>query len=99
MKNIITGIIAVALVSSCALTRPYAVTNNEIGNKKGVSKTTVIFGQSAGDQLATGMFVTNKNFGVIEAAKKGGVKVIGCVDVKTTNYVFFQKVEVIVTGE
>lgn len=99
MKKILGGIAVIALVSSCSLTRPYAVTNNYIGNKQGVSKTTVIFGTSMGNQLATGLFVTNKNFGVIEAAKKGDVKVIGAVDVKTTNYVFFQKVEVIVTGE
>ncbi len=98
MKKILGGILVVALVSSCSLTRPYAVTNNYIGNKQGVSKTTILFGQSAGDQLSTGI-VSNKNFGVIEAAKNGGIEKIGSVDVKTTNYVVFQRVEVIVTGE
>lgn len=98
MKTIITGIVAVALVSSCALTRPYAVTNNTVGERTGVSKTTIIFGASGGTTLSTGI-VTNKDFGVIEAAKKGKISKVGSVDVKTTNYLFFQKVEVIVTGE
>lgn len=98
MKKLLGGIFAVALVSSCSLTRPYAVTNNYIGNKQGVSKTTILFGLSSGVQLSTGI-VSNKNFGVIEAAKNGGIEKIGSVDVKTTNYVVFQKVEVIVTGE
>ncbi|MCT4582153.1 MAG: TRL-like family protein [Flavobacteriales bacterium] len=90
---------AIGMLTSCSITRPYTVTNNPIGTKKGVSKTTVIFGGSGGEQLAAGMIVTNKNFGVIEAAKKGKIEKIGCVDVKTTNFWLFQKVEVIVTGE
>jgi hypothetical protein len=98
MKKIIIGIATIALVSSCSLTRPYAVTNNAIGEKTGVSKTTIIFGVSAGNTLSTGI-VSNKDFGVIEAAKNGGINKIGSVDVKTTNFLFFQKVEIIVTGE
>jgi hypothetical protein len=79
---------------------PYAVTNNTIGEKRGVSKTTVIFGgaNGMGGNLHTGLSI-NKNFGVIEAARKGKIDVIGSVDVKTTNFFIFQKVEVIVTGE
>jgi|TARA_B110000902_G_C14227567_1_gene557606 hypothetical protein len=99
MKKIYIGILAIGLMSSCSITRPYAVTNNTLGPKKGVSKTNIIFGRSAGEQLAVGLIVTNKDFGVIEAAKNGKIKTIGSVDVKTTNYIFFQKVEVIVTGE
>jgi hypothetical protein len=80
---------------------PYAVTNNTVGEKKGVSTTNLIFGQTGawGGNIQAGLFSTNKNFGVIEAAKKGKIDKIGSVDVKTTNYIFFKKVEVIVTGE
>jgi hypothetical protein len=33
------------------------------------------------------------------AAKKGKIDKIATVDVKTTNFILFQKVEIIVTGE
>ena len=42
---------------------------------------------------------TNKKFGVIEAAKKGDIDKVATVDLKVTNFVIFQKVEIIVTGE
>jgi len=99
MKKYIIGALTVGLMASCSLTRPYAVTNNPLGSKKGVSTTGIILGGSQGEELAVGLFVTNKDFGVIEAAKKGKITKIGAVDVKTTNYIFFTKVEVIVTGE
>ena len=99
MKKFIPAIIGIALITYFSMKRTYAETNNYIGYKKWESKTNIIFGASSGMQLATGLIVTNKSFGVIEAAKKGGINKIGCVDVKTTNYFVFQKVEVIVTGE
>jgi hypothetical protein len=99
MKKFIFGALAALSLTSCAMTLPYAVTNNAVGEKTGISKTNVFFGATGawGGNIATGI-VTNKNFGVIEAAKKGKITVIGSVDVKTTNYFLFQKVEVIVTG-
>ncbi len=99
MKKYIYGSIIIGMMASCSMTRPYAVTNNKLGSKTGVSKTNIIFGASTGNALSSGVFVTNKNFGVIEAAKNGKVSKIGAVDVKTTNFLLFQKVEVIVTGE
>ena len=99
MKKYIIALSAIGLMASCSITRPYTATNNPIGSKVGKSETGVIFGTSAGDELAVGVFVLNKNFGVIEAAKKGKINKIATVDVKTTNYLFFQKVEIIVTGE
>lgn len=99
MKKLLFLFLAVSILTSCSVTRPYTATNNPIGDKVGKSETSVIFGTSAGDQLAVGMIVTNKNFGVIEAAKKGKITKIATVDVKTTNFIFFQKVEIIVTGE
>lgn len=99
MKNFKTLLLGGILIAatSCSSIRPYTATNNSIGEEVGKSKTTLIFGRSSGDNLQSG-FSTNKKFGVIEAAKKGGIEKIGCVDVKTTNYVIFQKVEIIVRG-
>jgi hypothetical protein len=99
MKKLIIGILAIGSMASCSMTRPYTATNNPIGAKVGKSETKIIFGASQGDQLAVGLIVTNKNFGVIEAAKKGKIDKIATVDVKTTNFYIFQKVEIIVTGE
>ncbi len=103
MKKIIYSIIAIALLSACSTTLPYAATNNPIGKKKGKSSTSIIlpFGNHivGSPQLAIGLFVTNKNFGVIEAAKKGKIETIATVDVNTTNFIFFQTMEIIVTGE
>lgn len=99
MKKYILGTLVIGLMASCSVTRPYAVTNNTIGSKQGVSKTNILFGASTGNTLAAGLIVTNKNFGVIEAAKNGKLNTVATVDVKTTNFLFFQKVEVMVTGE
>lgn len=99
MKKYILGLVAVVAMASCSITRPYTATNNPIGSKVGKSETSVIFGTSAGEQLAAGLIVTNGDFGVIEAAKNGKISKIATVDVKTTNFYFFQKVEIIVTGE
>jgi len=99
MKKILIVLAAVAALSSCSTTIPYTATSNAIGSKKGVSKTGVILGSNGGDQLAMGLLVTNGKFGVIDAAKNGNISKISTVDVKSTNYLIFRKVEVIVTGE
>ncbi|MDB9774648.1 TRL-like family protein [Vicingaceae bacterium] len=93
MKNIkylaSTAILA-ALLSSCSITTPLAVTELPIGPKKGISETTVIFG----------VIELNKDYSVAEAAKRGKIKGgISTVDVKYTNYLIFGKKELIVTGE
>lgn len=90
---------ALVALQSCSITRPYTATNNPIGSKVGTSETTLIFGSSAGTNLEAGLISTNKKFGVIQAARKGKINKVATVDVKTTNFVIFQKVEVIVTGE
>ena len=93
------AIAAITLVfTSCSTILPYTATNNPIGDQVGKSKTTLIFGAAGSNNLESG-FSTNKEFGVIEAAKKGNVERIATVDVKVTNFVIFQKVEIIVTGE
>jgi len=100
MKNVKTLLFAGALLflASCTVTRPYAVTNNEMGDAVGVSSTTLIFGASSGVQLEQALFSTNKNFGVIEAAKKGNVDKVASVDVQTSTFWIITKVKVIVTG-
>ncbi len=101
MKKLIVACAAGVVLTSCAVTMPYAVTNNPVNGKKGVSKTNLIFGTTGawGGSIQQGLYSTNKKFGVIEAAKKGKIETIGSVDIKSTNYIFFTKVEVIVTGE
>lgn len=101
MKNLknITFIATLAIIfASCSVTYPYTATNNPIGSKRGVSKTTIIFGGANEHNLGAGI-VTNKNYGVIEAAKKGKVDKIATVDIKVTNLILFRKAEIIVTGE
>ena len=98
-KSIYLAVAGAALVlASCSTTVPYAATNNPIGSSVGKSKTTLILGGAGSGNLEAGIS-TNKNFGVIEAAKKGNIERLATVDVKTTNFIFFQKVEIIVTGE
>lgn len=99
MKNFKTLLVGGILIAatSCTTIRPLTATNNPIGDQVGRSKTTLVFGTASANNLETGIS-TNKNFGVIEAAKKGGINKIGCVDIKTTNFLIFQKVELIVRG-
>ncbi|MFT5055782.1 MAG: hypothetical protein ACI80H_000486 [Pseudoalteromonas distincta] len=100
MKNLKTLIFAGVMLSlaSCTVIRPYAVTNNAIGDGVGVSKTTLVFGTSVGNQLEMAVFSTNKNFGVVEAARNGNLDKIATVDVQTSNFGFFTTVKIIVTG-
>ncbi len=98
-KSIYLAIAGAALfLASCSTIVPYTATNNPIGDSIGKSRTTLIFGAAGSGNLEAGIS-TNKNFGVIEAAKKGNIERIATVDVKTTNFIVFQKVEIIVTGE
>lgn len=91
MKKIflsVSIIAAAAILTSCSVTLPMSVSAAPIGNKVGISKTTVFLGL----QL-------NKNFGIGEAAHNGGIKGgVGVADLKTTNYVLFMKKEIIVYG-
>lgn len=92
MKNTFkyVSIIAVAaILTSCSITAPLCVSDAPVGSKKGSSATIVLFKA----------WQLNKNFGIAEAAKKG--KITGAVayaDMKTTNYIFFIKKEIIING-
>lgn len=93
----VMAIAAAAILTSCSITTPLAVSSAPIGNKVGTSSTTVIFGNPVDPMIG---IHTNKNFGIQEAAKNAGIKGgVATVDVKVTRFVFFHKVELIVTGE
>lgn len=108
LKQLLIVSLGIILFSSCAVTVPFAVTNNTVGKKTGVSTTLCFFtGMGAGGtrimahtgNLMYQGIMSNSNFGIVEAAKKGKIDKIGSVDLKTTAYVFFVKREFIVTGE
>lgn len=101
--------LAVAALSSCSITQPLYLTNNAIGSKVGKSTTGSIFGAGASSAgryapmygYSAGYYglTFNKNFGIYEAAKQGGISKIATVDMRTDWYVFFTKRTYIVTGE
>lgn len=90
--------LAIGILESCSTIYPVTATNNPIGSKTGKSTTTILFGAATGANLGTGL-VLNKDYGVIEAARKASIEKVGTVDIKVTNYYLFQKAEIIVTGE
>ncbi len=108
IKNLVLAISGAFLFASCAVTTPYIVTNNPIGKKTGISTTICLFSGAAQQAQSLAPYTSrvqyqgimlNKEFGIIEAAKKGGISKIGAVDIKVTSYVFFTKKEFIVSGE
>lgn len=87
--SFVSIIAAAAILTSCSVTVPLSVSAAPIGNKVGTSKTTILFGA----------WQLNKEFGIAEAAHNGNIKGgVATADLKTTNYVFFQKKEIIVQG-
>jgi hypothetical protein len=93
MKKVLSfvSVIAVAAVlTSCSVTLPVAISGAAIGTKVGHSTTTVLFRT----------WQMNKEYGIIEAAKNAGIKGgVATVDCKYTNMIFFTKMDLIVTGE
>lgn len=91
MKNVLVSVSVIAIVAmltSCSVTVPMSVSAAPIGNKIGISKTTVFWGAQM-----------NKNFGIAEAAKNGGIKGgVGIADLKSKNCFFFKKLEIIAYG-
>ncbi len=87
----------ILLCSSCVTIYPIDATNNAIGEKVGRSKTTVLLGTGNRTNISTGI-VFNQNFGVIEATKNGDIDTLATVDLKIYNYIFFKRLELIVTG-
>jgi hypothetical protein len=96
-KLLFIGAVA-AFVTSCTTVYPVTATNNPIGGKVGTSETSILFGAAGATNLGFGL-VTNSDYGVIEAAKKGGINKVATVDIEVTDYIVFRKAKLIVTGE
>jgi hypothetical protein len=89
-KALIFGCVATALVSSCTVILPVTASRAEIGDKKGISTSAVLFG----------VIYLNKDYGIKDAAKNGNItSAIATVDEKTKNMLFFQVKELIVTAK
>jgi hypothetical protein len=90
VKRFIIGCIAIVMVSSCTVILPVTASRAEIGDKKGVSTSAVLFG----------VIYLNKDYGIKDAAKNGNItSAIATVDEKTKNMLFFQVKELIVTAK
>ena len=82
--NIIIGAACTAVLASCAITLPKAISIAPIGDKKGVSTSVVLFNS----------IYLNGSYGVKDAANKGKITgAIATIDEKTSNFVFFVKKE------
>jgi hypothetical protein len=92
-KNILKYItIATVLfqIVSCTVIRPVTASNAEIGTKRGISESAVLFNA----------IYLNNNYGVKEAANNGNINsAIATIDEKTVNYFFFSKKTLIVTAK
>ena len=88
-KILFAGLVAITM-ASCTVTVPVAVSNAEIGSLRGTSESTVLFG----------VIYLNKEYGVKEAAKNGGISsAIATVDEETKNMIIFSKKTLIVTAK
>ena len=103
MKKILSILGIGAIMASCSLTTPVTATNNTIGSKVGTSESTCLFavpvsaiGPNA--TLSSGI-VLNSKYGIVDAAKNGGISKISTVDLKVQNFYLFTKQTIIVTGE
>lgn len=108
LKNLLIISIISIVFASCSVTMPFAVTNNEIGGKRGMSTNVCILsppmkagsGPSGVSRMGSSGMCLNSNYGLQEAIKRGRLEeAIGSVDIKTTNYVFFTRYQMIVTGK
>ena len=90
LKMIAAACMAIALLSSCALTLPVTATSHPVGSKVGTAKATGFLGYLFFDADAS----------IQTAAKNGGITKISTVDLKNTNLLgLIVTYETIVTGE
>lgn len=83
-------IVAVSVMSGCALTMPVNATSNPVGTKVGVAKATGYLG----------VLFFNQDASIKKAAENGGITRISTVDVKTSSILFLVVTyETTVTGE
>ncbi|MFO7826410.1 MAG: TRL-like family protein [Cyclobacterium sp.] len=90
LKTMLAILVAVTLMSGCALTLPVNATSNPVGTKVGTAKATGYLGVLFFDQDAS----------IQRAAKNGGITRISTVDIKTSNVLgIIITYETTVTGE
>jgi hypothetical protein len=110
MKKLFGILIAAGFLASCSTTHPLTATGNPIGDKVGTSSngclgytpSTLPSASAAGEgfvYISGGLCFNNNDYGVIDAAKNGGIDKVATVDLKVTNFILFHKYELIVTGE
>jgi hypothetical protein len=88
LLSIVSAIAVAAVLTSCSVTVPFAVSAAPIGSKVGTSKTFVL-----------GVWQLNRNWGIAEAAHNGKITGgVGVADLKITNYVIIIKKEIIAHG-
>jgi hypothetical protein len=89
-RMIFLGCMGALFMSSCTTILPVTASRAEIGSLRGVSQSAVIFGT----------LYLNKDYGIKDAAKNGNItSAIATIDEKTTNYLFFQVKELIITAK
>ena len=91
MKKIVVsvlGALAFAMLASCTSVTPVCATGNAVGSKVGTAQGMVILGLPVGYDC-----------GIQKAAAEGGITQISTVDSKVVNFLLFQKVTTVVTGE
>ena len=89
IKNLGVLVVAAIALNSCTVIAPVTASRAEIGDKRGVSETTVVLGVEL-----------NKDYGVKDAANNGKItSAIATVDEKVTNFLIFQKKQLIVTAK
>jgi hypothetical protein len=80
-----------ALIMGCTTIRPLDLGSpSVIGSKTGEAEAFLLFGRIP---------VMTADYGVITAAKNGGITKIGAVDFRVKYYVVFSKVATIVSGD
>ncbi len=102
-KTMVLGMITL-LLSACSVTKPFAITSNEITDKEGRVSCTCIGSPPANvinpPVAAQGWLCFGTNdFSIFHAARKAGITRVATVDLKITNYLFFTKFEIIVHGK
>lgn len=93
MKNLnkmIVGALAGIVFSACSVTTPVLISDAELGDAQGVSKSTVILGN----------IYLNGKYGIKDAAENGMItSAIATIDEKVVSYFLFSKRELIVTAK
>ncbi len=87
--QIMSVVIAAAMLSSCGMVQPVAATSHPIGPKTGYAKATTVLG----------VFHIKGDAGILKACRNGGITEISTVEKSYANYFFWQRTICIVNGK